>query len=105
MMEAILADSVPKLASKVRLKYDKVREKHLLLLPEKVAVLNETAASILSLCDGNRAVHNIAERLRASLLVKTEAANKGELPDLMTIETDIAEFIGEMADQGWVVIH
>ena len=104
-MEAILADSVPKLASKVRLKYDKVREKHLLLLPEKVVVLNETAASILSLCDGSRTVHNIAERLRVSLQAKTEATNKGELPDLLTMEGDIAAFIGEMTDQGWVVIH
>jgi pyrroloquinoline quinone biosynthesis protein D len=105
MVEAILVDSVPKLVSKARLKYDKVRAKHLLLLPEKVVVLNETAASILSLCDGNRTLHMIAEKLRVLLQANTEGQSRGELPELTVMEADISEFIGEMADEGWVVIH
>ncbi|HET7578602.1 MAG TPA: pyrroloquinoline quinone biosynthesis peptide chaperone PqqD [Bacillales bacterium] len=100
-MDAILADQAPKLASKARLKYDRVRKTHLLLLPERVVALNETAASILALCDGVQTLHMIAKKLRASL---QESANQGELPDLTAMETDIAEFVSEMVDQGWVVV-
>ena len=105
MVEPILASGIPSLAVKARLKFDKVREKHLLLLPEKVLVLNETAASILTLCDGCQTVHTITEKIRASLLADTEAMSTGSLPDLKRMEADILEFLREMEDQGWVVIH
>lgn len=104
-MERILASCFPKLAAKARLKFDKVREKHLLLLPEKVVVLNETAASILILCDGSQTVKLITERMRDSLQNDNETTEISELPDLQTMEEDISEFLQEMAHQGWVVIH
>lgn len=104
MVEAILADSIPKLAPKARLKYDKVRETYLLLLPERIVVLNETAGSILAHCDGIRTLHTIAEKLSASLQARSPEAASG-LPDLEMMEADISEFVKEMADQGWVVIH
>ncbi|MGV3465218.1 MAG: pyrroloquinoline quinone biosynthesis peptide chaperone PqqD [Heyndrickxia sp.] len=104
-MERILASCFPKLAAKARLKFDKVREKHLLLLPEKVVVLNETAASILILCDGSQTVKLITERMRDSLQNDNETTEISELPDLQTMEEDISEFLQEMAYQGWVVIH
>ncbi|MCQ6281405.1 PqqD family peptide modification chaperone [Bacillus sp. EB600] len=66
--------------------------------------MNETAASILSLCDGNRTVHTISENLRASLQTDTETEDSDKLPDLNTMKADISEFLWEMADQGWVVI-
>ncbi|WML50261.1 pyrroloquinoline quinone biosynthesis peptide chaperone PqqD [Neobacillus sp. PS3-34] len=104
-MEQILVTSYPKLAAKARLKFDKVRGKHLLLLPEKVVVMNETAASILILCDGSLAVHNIVGKIRDSLQAGTESIEAEPLPDLKTMEGDILEFLHEMVDQGWVVIH
>jgi pyrroloquinoline quinone biosynthesis protein D len=105
VVEPILTSSFPKLAAKARLKFDKVREKHLLLLPEKVVVLNDTAASILTLCDGNQSVHTITERIMSSLQEGTEALGIGAVPDVNTMNTDISEFLREMAAQGWVVIH
>lgn len=105
VVESILADSIPRLAAKARLKFDKVREKNLLLLPEKVVVLNETAASILTLCDGRQTVNTITEKIRASLQADTETANTSALLDLKTMKADISEFLLEMEDQGWVVIH
>lgn len=104
VVEHILASSLPKLATKARLKFDKVREKHLLLLPEKVVVLNETAASILILCDGSQTVRTIVERMRNSLEAGTETNETSTLPDFKTMEEDISEFLQEMAEQGWVVI-
>jgi pyrroloquinoline quinone biosynthesis protein D len=104
VVESILADSIPRLAAKARLKFDKVREKNLLLLPEKVVVLNETAASILTLCDGRQTVNTITEKIRASLQADTETADTSALLDLKTMKADISEFLREMEDQGWVVI-
>jgi len=104
-VEHILASCFPKLAAKARLKFDKVREKHLLLLPEKVVVLNETAASILILCDGSQTVKDIAEKMRDSLKDGNETAEISALPDLPTMEEDISEFLQDMLNQGWVVIH
>jgi pyrroloquinoline quinone biosynthesis protein D len=104
VVESILADSIPSLAAKARLKFDKVREKNLLLLPEKVVVLNETAASILTLCDGRQTVNTITEKIRASLQADTETADTSALLDLKTMKADISEFLREMEDQGWVVI-
>jgi pyrroloquinoline quinone biosynthesis protein D len=100
-----VAGSLPKLAAKARLKFDKVREKHLLLLPEKVVVLNETAASILRLCDGSRTVNTITKSISTSLLAGPETKSSGSLPDLKTMEADISGFLQEMADQGWVVVQ
>ncbi|MEH7380899.1 pyrroloquinoline quinone biosynthesis peptide chaperone PqqD [Bacillus sp. JJ1533] len=93
-----MTSSFPKLAQKGRLKFDKVREKHLLLLPEKVVVLNETAASILAFCDGNKSIHAITQKMRGSL----ESEN---LPDFEVMQADITKFILKMVDEGWVVMQ
>lgn len=55
----------PRLSSRARLRYDGVRDKHVLLFPEGLLVLNDTAAAILSLCDGQRSVAEIAAELGA----------------------------------------
>lgn len=56
--------SIPRLARGVRLRWDEVRQKHLLLYPEGALVLNPTAASVLELCDGNRSVGDVVALLR-----------------------------------------
>lgn len=57
-------DSRPRLAKHVRLTYDRARDRHVLLTPETVTVLNGTGASILGLCDGRRTVAEIVVELR-----------------------------------------
>jgi len=47
----------------VRLTYDKTRDTHVLLFPEGVLVPNATAVAVLSLCDGESTVDEIAEKL------------------------------------------
>src|SRR5256885_15350874 len=56
--------SRPKLAPHVRVSFDAARNKHVLLSPETVAVLNRTSAEILQLCDGQRSVAEIVAELR-----------------------------------------
>jgi pyrroloquinoline quinone biosynthesis protein D len=61
-----IADSAerPRLAPHVRLAYDQRRQRHVLLTPETVTLLNGTGAAILELCDGVRTVTEILAELR-----------------------------------------
>lgn len=54
----------PVLSRHVRMRFDRTRERHVLLGPESVIVLNSTGADILGLCDGRRTVSDIAAELR-----------------------------------------
>ena len=54
----------PRLARSVRLRFDPARERHVLLTPEAVTVLNGTGAAVLELCDGRRTVTEIVAELR-----------------------------------------
>ena len=60
----------PRLVTGARLRYDEVREEHLLLVPEGAVRLNPTAAEVLGLCDGERSIDDIVgvltERYRGS---------------------------------------
>ena len=55
--------SRPRLAPHVRLTFDPARQRHVLLTPEAVTVLNGTGATILGLCDGQRTVADIVAEL------------------------------------------
>lgn len=54
----------PALSRHVRMRFDRTRERHVLLGPESVIVLNPTGADILALCDGRRTVSDIAAELQ-----------------------------------------
>jgi pyrroloquinoline quinone biosynthesis protein D len=53
----------PRLASRVRLKFDPIEKKEMLLFPEAALALNETGAAIVQLCDGARSVDEIVDQL------------------------------------------
>ena len=55
----------PRLVTGARLRYDEVREEHLLLVPEGAVRLNPTAAEVLELCDGERTLEDIVGVLAA----------------------------------------
>jgi pyrroloquinoline quinone biosynthesis protein D len=55
--------SRPRLAPGVRLTFDPARDRHVLLTPEQVTVLNGTGAVILGLCDGRRTLAEILAEL------------------------------------------
>jgi pyrroloquinoline quinone biosynthesis protein D len=80
----------PRLADGARLSYDDVREEHLLLVPEGAVRLNETAAHVLELCDGERSLEQIATTL-------SERYSGADVTD------DVRELLGGMAQQGLVV--
>ena len=53
----------PRLAPHVRFTFDPARERHVLLTPESVTLLNGTAAAVVGLCDGERTVADILTAL------------------------------------------
>jgi pyrroloquinoline quinone biosynthesis protein D len=55
----------PRLARHVRLTFDRARERHVLLSPETVVVLNATGTAVLELCDGQHTVAQIVAELSA----------------------------------------
>jgi pyrroloquinoline quinone biosynthesis protein D len=80
----------PRLAEGARLQYDDVREEHLLLIPEGAVRLNETAAQVLELCDGERSVDGIAAALSARY-------------DGAEVAGDVRELLEAMGERGLVV--
>ena len=80
----------PRLADGARLQYDDVREEHMLLIPEGAVRLNETAAHVLELCDGERSVEDIAALL-------SERYQGADVTD------DVREMLDGMAERGLVV--
>jgi len=83
--------SKPRLANGSRLAFDKVRDVPILLYPEGALTLNETAVSVLELCDGNRTIDDIAVELGSTY---------AENPDL---RNDVAELIDAIAARGLVI--
>ena len=80
----------PRLVTGARLRYDDVREEHLLLVPEGAVRLNPTAAEVLSLCDGERSVDEIV----VVLADRYEGADVGN---------DVRELVDGMAEKGLLV--
>jgi pyrroloquinoline quinone biosynthesis protein D len=74
----------PRLVTGARLRYDEVREEHLLLVPEGAVRLNPSAAEILELCDGGRSVDEIVDVLTARYEGADVADDVRELLDGMT---------------------
>ena len=80
----------PRLVTGARLRYDEVREEHVLLIPEGAVRLNPTAAEVLELCDGARSLDDIVGALSA----RYEGAD---------VRDDVLELVDAMARRGLVV--
>ncbi|HEY1519818.1 MAG TPA: pyrroloquinoline quinone biosynthesis peptide chaperone PqqD [Solirubrobacteraceae bacterium] len=80
----------PRLVTGARLRYDEVREEHLLLVPEGAVRLNPTAAQVLELCDGERSFDDIVSAL-------SERYGGADVRD------DVRELVDAMTQKGLVV--
>jgi len=80
----------PRLVTGARLRYDDVREEHLLLVPEGVVRLNPPAAEVLGLCDGERSLDDIVGALSARYAG-------------VDVRDDVLELVDAMAQRGLVV--
>ena len=80
----------PCLVTGARLRYDEVREEHLLLVPEGAVRLNPSAAEVLELCDGEHSLDDIVGVLAA----RYDGADLGD---------DVRGLVDAMAERGLVV--
>ncbi len=84
-MTGLTSADVPRLPRGVRLRFDPVRNAHVLLAPERAFDLDEAAVTVLNLVDGQRTVGGIVDELAA----KFDA-------DRAVIEADVVEMLGDL---------
>lgn len=89
MSEAVGADQVYAVAKLFRLQWEPVQDAHVLLYPEGMVKLNQSAGEILKRLDGRRTLAEVATDCEA-------AFNVSGLLD------DVIGFIGAALEQGWV---
>jgi pyrroloquinoline quinone biosynthesis protein D len=82
---ALTGTDVPRLPRGVRLRFDEVRKAHVLLAPERAFDLDETAATVLNLVDGQRSISAIVDELAARF-----DADRG------MIEADVIEMLADL---------
>jgi len=93
LLDSVYAEYVkPKLAPKVKLRYDRKADRTMLLYPEKGLVLNPTAADTVKLCTGESTVRDIAIELSKKYSNATA-----------TIERDVISLVGSLAERGLVL--
>jgi len=74
------------------MQWEQAQECHVLLYPEGMIKLNDSAAEILLQCDGDKNVGTIV------------AALEHKFPDAHGIDLDVIEFVGGAHEQGWIQI-
>jgi pyrroloquinoline quinone biosynthesis protein D len=80
----------PRLRRGVRLGYDQVRDRHVMMYPEGVLVLNETAADIVARCDGAATV--------ADITVALAEAYRG------VRDTDVVDVLARLVDRRMIEV-
>ncbi|NNF78484.1 MAG: pyrroloquinoline quinone biosynthesis peptide chaperone PqqD [Rhizobiales bacterium] len=85
-------DASPALPPHVRLQFDDLRQKWVVLAPERVLWPDDVSVDILKLCDGTLTIDAIVERLAGDY-----GAERSE------INADVTEFLQGWADQRLLV--
>lgn len=85
-------DARPRLAPKVRVRFDAKSERFMLLYPERGMVLNPTAADIVQRCTGELTVAEIVAELAAKYAPQPRAA----------IEHEVVQFLDAMVERALV---
>ncbi len=73
-----------------RLQWEPVQNCHVLLYPEGMIQLNESAAHILNLVDGQRSIEQVIHELQV------------QFPDVPGLDEDILTFMGVAHAQFWL---
>jgi pyrroloquinoline quinone biosynthesis protein D len=79
--------SVPALAGHVKMRHDNVRNRWLILAPERVLTPDAVAVAVLQLCDGKRSVEAIAVALEQTY----NAPKERILEDILPMLQDLAD--------------
>ncbi len=79
----------PKLSRRFRLQYEEAQTRWVLLYPEGMVQLNDSAAEILKRCNGERTVAEIVSELEAAFSVQG-------------LTTQVESLIEEGGRRGWI---
>ena len=88
-MTAVSTDIQPRVAAGFRLQWEPAQSCHVLLYPEGMVKLNQSAGEIMKRCDGERSVAAIVEDLE-----KTFSASG--------LEPDVLAFVEMAGKQRWL---
>ncbi len=77
--------SIPRLPRGVRLHFDRVRDAHVLLAPERAFNVDDVAVMVLKLVDGSRTIASLAEELATRFNA-----------DPAVIERDVTRMLGDL---------
>jgi pyrroloquinoline quinone biosynthesis protein D len=83
--------SRPVLPRHARLKFDEIRQRWVILAPERVLAPDEIAVEVLQLCDG---VRNVTAMI--DMLAEKYAAERG------AISADVIAMLQDLADKGFL---
>ena len=81
----------PFLPSSLKLRHDAGRDRWVLLAPERILTPDQTAVSVLKLCDGKRTVNEIAAALAEEYTAPVEV-----------IAADVLDLLQGLADKGFI---
>ena len=84
---------VPRLRIGFRFQWEPAQNAHVLLYPEGMVRLNESAGAVLSEVDGQRTVADIVARLEA------------RFPDAGALTGDVLDFLKDAQNQSWIEIR
>ena len=74
-----------------RLQWEEAQDAHVLLYPEGMVRLSESAGAILSRCDGERTADGVVDSLKEAF------------PGV-DLEADVVEFLEVALGKGWIVL-
>jgi pyrroloquinoline quinone biosynthesis protein D len=82
-------DARPKLARLFRMQYEEAQQAYVLLYPEGMVKLNQSASEILKRCDGQRDVKAIVADIEQTF-------------SATGLEADVTGFLALAAERGWI---
>lgn len=89
--EAIAADACPRVSKRFRLQWEDAQQAWVLLYPEGMVKLNQSAGEIIKRCDGTRTVATIVEDLEQAFGASGLAA-------------EVAGFLDVARRQQWIEV-
>jgi pyrroloquinoline quinone biosynthesis protein D len=89
MAEVLDLQLVPRIAPGYRMQWEEVQSCNVLLYPEGMVQLNDTASLILQQCDGKQTLAQVIATLEAEFIEDD-------------LQTDVLEFMAEAVERGWV---
>ena len=84
-------DDIPCLSKLYRLQWEKAQDAYVLLYPEGMVKLNESAGEILSRVDGNKSISSITDELEKKFGVSN-------------LTGDVVSFVELAVQQGWLLL-